>query len=83
MSERLTDTTVPTPFALEEGADVFNSVEWDTRLVEIKNPTTGEVLFSQQVEAPTDWSDQSVQIVASKYFLRRPKQRYRSNNGWN
>lgn len=47
--------------------DIFSIVEWGWRTAQIKNDK-GEVLFEQEVEAPTNWSDQSVQIVASKYL---------------
>lgn len=52
---------------ITEGTDVFSFCEWDVREVEIKG-TDGEIIFQQQVEAPAHWSDQSVQIVASKYL---------------
>lgn len=50
-----------------EGVDVFSMFEWGPRTAEIKN-ADGEVLFRQSVIAPNHWSDQSVQIVASKYL---------------
>lgn len=49
--------------------DVFDDVQWVRHDVEIKDFSTGEVVFSQKgVEAPVTWSAQAVQIVASKYF---------------
>ena len=47
------------------GKDPFSSVRWTQREIEL--PEGGRVAM----EAPTGWSDQACQIVASKYFVRR------------
>lgn len=50
-----------------EDVDVFDMFKWEKRKAEIKGGD-GTVLFSQEILAPVHWSDQSVQIVASKYL---------------
>lgn len=47
--------------------DPFETVEWAKKHITLKNEQ-GEVIYENTVEYPTNWSDQSVQIVASKYF---------------
>ncbi|MGD9819491.1 MAG: vitamin B12-dependent ribonucleotide reductase [Desulfomonilaceae bacterium] len=48
--------------------DPFEMVDWSTREASIKNPS-GEVIFEQtDVEAPSNWSDMAITVVASKYF---------------
>jgi len=48
--------------------DVFDTVAWKERTAAIKDES-GKVIFEQQnVGAPETWSDQAVDIVASKYF---------------
>ncbi len=52
----------------EEGADPFDSVEWELRDAAIKNPQ-GEAIFEQKgVEFPEAWSQLATNIVSSKYF---------------
>lgn len=51
-----------------EGADPFESVEWERRDASIKN-YTGEAIFEQtNVEFPVGWSQLATNVVASKYF---------------
>ena len=51
------------------GVSPYDAIEWGFRTPEIKDWKTGKVVFRQEnVEAPVSWSDQAVQIVASKYF---------------
>ena len=51
-----------------EGVNPFDSLEWELRDAEIKNPA-GEAIFEQRnVEFPKDWSALSTNVVASKYF---------------
>jgi ribonucleoside-diphosphate reductase alpha chain len=51
-----------------DGEDPFDSVAWEKRDAEIKNPD-GEVLFEQEdVEFPEPFSQLATNIVASKYF---------------
>lgn len=47
--------------------DPFSTVEWVQRQVTIEDKE-GNVIFDRLVEAPSSWSEQSVQIVASRYF---------------
>ena len=47
--------------------DPFDTVVWKRSLVELRNDT-GEVIFSQEVEAPSFWSPTAIKIAASKYF---------------
>ena len=49
----------------------FDLVEWDRRTASITNER-GEVFFEQKdVEAPHDWSQLAVNVVAQKYFRGR------------
>ena len=51
-----------------EGQNALDSVEWELRDAEIKNPS-GESVFRQEgVEFPKDWSALATNVVASKYF---------------
>ena len=51
-----------------QGADPFDSVEWERRDASIKN-YTGEAIFEQtNVEFPVGWSQLATNVVASKYF---------------
>lgn len=63
MSELLTFDYV---FSDEE-THPYDEVEWETAKASIKGPD-GTLLFEQEVEFPTFWSQQSINIVASKYF---------------
>lgn len=48
--------------------EVFALKHWRERDVELRN-SQGEIVFAQKaVEFPTDWSDDAIRIVASKYF---------------
>lgn len=58
-------------FAPRDG-DVFDTVEWDYRDVLIKAVDGSTVFEQKQVHAPASWSDQAVQVVASKYFHGDP-----------
>jgi len=54
---------------LRPGQSVYDLVEWDTRDVIQTNYKTGEVLFEQRnVRVPVSWTQQSVEILASKYL---------------
>jgi len=50
-----------------ESTDPFSTVEWTSRNIHLKN-AEGKTIYENVVEAPSFWSDQAVQIVASKYF---------------
>lgn len=51
----------------DEETHPYDEVEWETTTASIKGPD-GNVLFEQEVEFPAFWSQQSINIVASKYF---------------
>lgn len=56
------------PVFAPASGDVYETVEWNYRDVMIR-ATDGSVVFEQaRVHAPASWSDQAVQVVASKYF---------------
>jgi len=51
----------------------YSSIKWVKRDSELKNPFTGEVVFSQkEVEIPESWSMNALNIVAQKYFTGTP-----------
>src|SRR5438270_576804 len=45
----------------------LDTVAWSRRTAEIKDDQ-GKVIFTQEVEAPSGWSDLAVNITASKFF---------------
>jgi ribonucleoside-diphosphate reductase alpha chain len=50
------------------GSDAFEGIEFTTRDARIES-STGKAVFEQlDVEVPASWSQQSTNIVASKYF---------------
>src|SRR5262245_43548220 len=51
-----------------EGVDPFDEIDWELRSAVIANER-GELVFEQRdVEFPKSWSQQSTNIVVSKYF---------------
>jgi len=57
------------PFFTEPGVHPFDRVEWELRVAEIKDWTTGKASFRQEdIEFPKSWSQRATDIVASKYF---------------
>jgi ribonucleoside-diphosphate reductase alpha chain len=51
----------------------YDQVDWVTRDSSIVNPMTGKAVFEQKdVEFPKDWSLNSINIVAQKYFSGTP-----------
>jgi ribonucleoside-diphosphate reductase alpha chain len=51
----------------------YDALTWVTRDSSIKNPFTGEAVFEQKdVEIPSDWSMNALNIVAQKYFTGTP-----------
>lgn len=71
--------SVETPFIQRHftipGNDVWDSIEWSTRDVEV-----GKFSF-KDIEAPVEWSDQSVGVVAKLYFATINKVREKSVRG--
>ncbi|MDR1052673.1 MAG: vitamin B12-dependent ribonucleotide reductase [Planctomycetaceae bacterium] len=60
-------------FCPDNISDPFDSVKWAKRTATIKNDT-GSVFFEQDdCEFPENWSQLSVNVVASKYFYGEPK----------
>jgi ribonucleoside-diphosphate reductase alpha chain len=51
-----------------EGVNVFDTVEWERRTVEILDGTGKAVFRQENVEVPKDWSQLAAKVVASKYF---------------
>lgn len=57
----------------EEGTHPYDQLNWVKRESKIVNPGTGKVVFEQQdVEFPDFWSQNSINIVAQKYFYGTP-----------
>jgi len=51
-----------------KGTHPFDQLEWDLRSAKITTDT-GQVIFQQdEIEAPVNWSQLAVKVVASKYF---------------
>jgi ribonucleoside-diphosphate reductase alpha chain len=64
----ITGLSVPAVFCPDDGADPFDTVEWELRTAAIKGEG-GEVLFEQHnCEIPADWSQLATNVVANKYF---------------
>ncbi|MGW8180554.1 MAG: vitamin B12-dependent ribonucleotide reductase, partial [bacterium] len=53
----------------QPGVHPFDEVDWELRVAEIKDWTTGKASFRQEdIEFPKSWSQRATDIVASKYF---------------
>ena len=51
----------------------YDQINWVKRDSELKNPFTGEMVFQQKdVEIPSSWSMNALNIVAQKYFTGTP-----------
>ena len=50
------------------GLNPYDSVQWTKRDVSITDDTGKAIFIQKDVEAPQDWSDMAVKVVASKYF---------------
>ncbi len=55
------------------GADPFDSVEWNSRTASIVNESGNTIFRRMDVEAPEQWSDLAVNVVASRYFRGDPQ----------
>lgn len=61
-----------TPLFTKDIDDPYSSVEWGLRDVEIKDYKTGKVVFSlKDAEFPVHFSQNAVNVIASKYFRRK------------
>ncbi|MDQ5963540.1 MAG: ribonucleoside-diphosphate reductase alpha chain [Patescibacteria group bacterium] len=59
----------------------YQQIEWEKRDSSLKNPFTGEVVFEQkEVEIPTSWSMNALNIVAQKYFTGTPGEKDRETS---
>src|ERR1700712_5234125 len=60
-------------FFTQPKGKAYDMLTWEKRDSLIKNPFTGEAVFEQKgVEIPEDWSMNSLNIVAQKYFTGTP-----------
>ncbi|MGI0131511.1 MAG: vitamin B12-dependent ribonucleotide reductase [Thermoplasmata archaeon] len=59
---------IPVPKLVPRGKTAFDTVEWRTHDSVIKN-AEGKVIFERKgIHAPATWTDNSINIAASKYF---------------
>ena len=67
-SARLGREPIPVPQLVPRGKSAFDTVEWRTHDALIKN-AEGKVIFELKgIRAPASWSDNAINIAASKYF---------------
>ena len=67
-STRLGREPIPIPRLVPRGKTAFDTVEWKTHDSVIKN-AEGKVIFELKgIHAPVPWSENSINIAASKYF---------------
>ncbi len=67
-ASRLGREPIPVPQLVPRGKTAFDTVEWKTHDAVIKN-AEGKVIFELKgIHAPASWSDNSINIAASKYF---------------
>ena len=51
----------------------YDQIEWAKRDSKLTNPATGEIVFEQlDIEFPTGFSQNAINIVAQKYFTGTP-----------
>lgn len=53
-----------------QAADPWQGIEWNTRVSRIVNPDGSIVFENKAVEAPSNWSQVAVDILAQKYFRK-------------
>ncbi|MGI0054480.1 MAG: vitamin B12-dependent ribonucleotide reductase [Thermoplasmata archaeon] len=59
---------IPVPRLVPRGKTAFDTVSWRTHDALIKS-ADGKIIFEQKgIRAPTEWTDTSINIAASKYF---------------
>jgi ribonucleoside-diphosphate reductase alpha chain len=67
-TNRLGREPIPIPRLVPSGATAFDTVYWRLHDAIIKS-AEGKVIFDQKgIKSPTSWSDNSINIAASKYF---------------
>jgi len=54
----------------DESRDAYDGIEFRTATSEIRNPDGSVVFRNDRVEAPEDWSQVAVDILAQKYFRK-------------
>ena len=55
------------------GSKGYDQIEWSKRDSKLTNPATGEIVFEQlDIEFPTAFSQNAINIVAQKYFTGTP-----------
>ncbi|MEX0716754.1 MAG: vitamin B12-dependent ribonucleotide reductase, partial [Planctomycetaceae bacterium] len=60
------------PYFCPQGADPFDTVEWELRTAHIKDEN-GDILFEQtDCHIPATWSPLATNVVVSKYFYGEP-----------
>lgn len=60
-------------FFTKDGQTGYGQINWRRRDASIINPSTGKPVFEQkQVEFPSTWSQNAINIVAQKYFAGTP-----------
>ncbi|MGL6195355.1 MAG: hypothetical protein ACRC2T_11095, partial [Thermoguttaceae bacterium] len=59
-------------FCPTDVADPFDTVEWSQRTASIKSDSGSAVFEQKDCEFPKNWSQLSVNVVASKYFFGEP-----------
>ena len=65
----------------EPGSKAYDLLEWVKRDSVITNPSTGKAVFEQKgVEFTPDWSVNSINIVAQKYFAGTPGAKERESS---
>lgn len=56
-----------------ENTKGYDQIEWSTRESKLTNPATGEIVFQQaDIDFPTAFSQNAINIVAQKYFSGTP-----------
>jgi ribonucleoside-diphosphate reductase alpha chain len=56
-----------------QGSKAYDQIEWAQRDSKLVNPGTGEIVFEQlDLEFPTSFSQNAINIVAQKYFTGTP-----------
>jgi ribonucleoside-diphosphate reductase alpha chain len=67
-ANRLGREPIPIPRLVPRGKTAFDTVTWKTHDSVIKN-AEGKIIFELKgIHAPTSWSENSINIAASKYF---------------
>lgn len=52
------------------GLDPLSSIQFESRISEIKNPDGSQVFYMENVAVPKNWSQVATDIIAQKYFRK-------------